>query len=292
MTRRGAAVPPPLAARGAFPGAARAAGAVGVAVLSYTVPALRTRRDVQANYLRIADLVVGMARRQPGLDLIVFPEYGTNGFTRRPLAAELTWPGEDVSVFSRACRAAGVWGVFSVSGGRSRPDPDHTVVLINDRGEVVLRHRRAADLRGGDPPEVVVGPAGLRTGLSVCVGGADTGARSGCRIRGAELLVQCQATPDVSAVEHVAAARTAAWMGNCYVVAVNPAGSAGAVTWSGHSTIVGADGTTIGQCGGDEHEYQYAELSISTLRGARTDRARAERALRDRAVRSHAAHAC
>jgi predicted amidohydrolase len=87
-------------------------------------------------------------------------------------------------------------------------------------------------------------------------------------------------------------------MGTCYVVAVNPAGSAGAITWSGHSAIVGPDGTTIEQCGGEEHEYQYAELSTGALRGARAERARAERALRERtvgshsAVRNHGAHAC
>lgn len=264
----------------------RAAGGVGVAVLSYTVPDVRTRADVRRNYLRIADLVVGMARGEPGLDLIVFPEYGTHGFAARRQVDELTAPGEDISMFSRACLAAGVWGVFSVSGGRCRPDPDHTVVLIDDRGEVVLRHRRPAGVRGGDPPEVVVGPGGLRTGLSVTTGGGAPG--PGCHIRGAELLVRCQAAPGVAAAVHVAAARTAAWMGNCYVVAVNAAGNAGARNWSGHSAIVGPDGRTLGECGGDEHEFQYAELSVTALRDARAERNRAERAFRERVP----AHAC
>lgn len=278
-------------------GAVRAAGTVGVAVLSYTVPVLRTRRDVQGNYLRIADLVVGMARAVPGIDLIVFPEYATNGFTRRPRTGELAGPGEDVAVFARACRAAGVWGIFSISGGRCRPDPDHTVVLIDDRGDVALRHRRRAGAAGRDLPEVVDGPGGLRIGITVWSGGGAAGHESGCPIRGAELLVQCQATPGVTAAEQVVAARAVAWMGTCYVVAVNPAGTVGALSWSGHSTIVAPDGRTLGQCGGDEHEYQFAELSAAEVRAARAGRASARLALRERAAALHrppvgAAHAC
>jgi amidase len=264
----------------------RTVGSVGVAVLSYTVPQLRTRDDARLNYLRIADLVVGMARGEPGLDLIVFPEYATHGWVDNPGNArgidQLTADGEDIAMFARACRVAGVWGAFSVSGGRCRPDPDHSVVLIDDRGEVVLLHRRPPGATGGDSPDVAVGPGGLRTGLSLRAGTAPVRPGTGCQFRGAELLVQFQVSPDVPAVAQIAAARTAAWMGSCYVVSVNPAGSAGACSWSGHSAIVGPDGGTLGQCGGEEHEFQYAELSVDGLRTARAESARGKRVLRER----------
>jgi amidase len=255
---------------------------VGVAVLSHTVPALRTRSDARLNYLKIADLVVGMVRGEPGLDLIVFPEYSTHGFAEDRVLDVLTVPGEDVAVFARACRVAEVWGVFSVSGGRSRPDPDHSFVLIDDRGEVVQRHRRVAGARGVDRPDVVVGPGGLRTGLTICLD--DPAVGSGCQFRGAELLIRCQAEPDVPAAVHVRGARAAAWMGTCYVVAANAAGRAGPRSWSGHSAIVGFDGATLGQCGDEEHEFQYAELSVGALRAARSGRDRLERTLRTRAL--------
>lgn len=272
----------------------RTLGSVGVAVLSYTVPELRTRDDARRNYLRIADLVVGMARGEPGLDLIVFPEYGTHGWAGGTVGedgtGQLTVEGEDLAVFARACRVAGVWGAFSVSGGRCRPDPDHTVVLMNDRGEVVARHRRPAGSTGGDPPDVVIGPGGLRTGLTVCSGAGVVAPATGCQFRGVELLVQFQAAPDIPAVAQIAAARSAAWMGSCYVVAVNPAGSAGECSWCGHSAIVGPDGATLGQCGGEEHEFQYAELSVEGLRSARAETLRVQRLLRERTTtaRAHA----
>lgn len=259
--------------------------AVGVAVLSYTVPALRSRTDVRCNYLRMADLVVGMAGGEPRLRLIVFPEYGTNGYAGLREAGGLTGPGrdlvpgEDVAILGRACRSAGVWGVFSVSGGCCRPDAGHTVVLIDDRGRVALRHR--SDAGGADPAQVVEGPGGLLTGLTVTAGAGVPG--PGCHTRGAELLVQCGTTPGVPASDQVAAARTAAWMGGCYVVAAHPVGRVGAHRWSGHSVIVGPDGATLGQCGDEEHEFSYADLSVDELRSARARRIRAERTLREHA---------
>jgi len=266
---------------------------IGVAVLSYTVPALRSYDDVRRNYLRIADLVVGMARGEPGMDLIVFPEYGTHGYAAVPRvpgrdARGLTGPGrdlvagEDVAILARACHTAGVWGVFSVSGGCCRPDDgDHAVVLVDDRGRVALRHGRRAGVVGAGTAEVVRGPGGLLTGLTV---GADDGVPGpGCHTRGAELLVRYQTAPGVPAADQVAAARTAAWMGGCYVVAAHPAGRVGPTRWSGHSVIVGPDGRTLGQCGSEEYEFQYAELSVDALRSARAGRRRAERALREHA---------
>lgn len=263
-------------------------GSVGVAVLSHTVPVLRTRDDARLNHLRMADLVVGMAHGEPGLDLIVFPEYSTHGYPDGDDRCPRTAPGEDVAVFARACAAARVWGVFPVDGGSpgAGRSPDHTVVLIDDRGGVVARHRRVAGVRGGDRPDVVVGPGGLRTGLSICRGGPAAAAAQtwpGCQFRGAELLIRYQAEPDVPAAAQVQAARTAAWMGTCFVVAAYAAGNAGARHFSGHSTIVGHDGVTLGECGDEEHEFSYAELSVDALRAARTGREGLQRTLRTRA---------
>ena len=256
---------------------------VGVAVMSYTIPAPRTRAEARLNHLTIADLVGGMVRGEPGLDLVVFPEYSTHGFGEGRGVEVLTEPGEDVDLFARACRTARVWGVFSTAGGGG-PDPDHSFVLIDDEGRVAMRHRRVAGTTGGDPPEVVAGPGGLQIGLSVCTD--DPVFPRGCQVRGAELLIRCQAAPDVSASDQVRAARAAAWWGNCYVVAANPAGTTGPHRWSGHSAIVDFDGSVLGQCGDEEYEFQYAELSIDALRSARAKRNHVERAIRTRAFAS------
>lgn len=260
--------------------AGRGGGSVGVAVMSYTIPAPGTWTDVRLNHLKIADLVVGMAGGEPGLDLVVFPEYSTNGLAAGHDAEIRMAAGEAVELFSRACRAGRVWGLFSTGEGRF-PGPDHSFVLIDDEGRVVMRHRRVAGGLGGDPPDVVTGPGGLRIGVSVCTD--DAVSPEACQVRGAELLVRCTAAPNVSAADQIRAARAVAWMSTCYVVASNPAGRIGATRWAGRSAIVGFDGSILGQCGDEEYEFQYAELSTGAVRAARARRIHLERTIRTRA---------
>lgn len=52
---------------------------VGVAVCNYTVPVCETHEEVIANCHKVAATIKGAKRGYPGLDLIVFPEYTTQG---------------------------------------------------------------------------------------------------------------------------------------------------------------------------------------------------------------------
>jgi amidase len=256
---------------------------VSVAVLNYPVPAPESRRDVRLGYLKMADLIGGLKRNLPSLDLIIFPEYATHGIApggHQTDVPVLTTAGEEVAVLASACRKAGVWSVFSVTGGRARSDPYNTIVLVDDRGELVHRYRSIVDgpVQAG-PPRVVDGPKGLRMSVTIC--GDRTAASSECQIRGAELVVRCQARPDGAAVDEISAARSVAWMNTCYVATVNAVGSDGPHVWSGHSAIIGFDGRALGQCGDDEElELQYAELFPSLLRESRLERAQLQWALR------------
>jgi amidase len=240
---------------------------------------LHTKNQVLQNCNTISSIIDSTKRGYPGLDLIIFPEYSTQGFhPTKWLELSTTIPGQETEIFSNACRRNNVWGVFSITGEYSREGkPWDSLIVINNHGDIVMKYRKInpwvpqEPWQPGNKTFVIEGPKGLKMGGIICY---DTNFPEICRdlaLKGAELIVSIQGYMSPFREQQRMVSQVRAWENLSYFAVANLAGSDSTYSYYGYSRIIGYDGRIITECDGGEGQITFTSLSISSIRDARTN---------------------
>jgi len=250
---------------------------VGVAVVNYHVPICETKDEVLKNCRRIVGFVEGTKHGYPGCDLIIFPEYSTQGFhPKKWRSLTTTVPGPETQIFSDACRQNRIWGVFSITG-EENPDgnPFNSLLVINDQGKIVLNYHKInpwvpmEPWYPGNETMVCDGPKGLKLGAIICYDGNQPEIVRDTVLKGAELVVRIQGYMYPAKEQQRIVAQVRAWENLTFMAVANMAGRDLVYSYFGHSCIVNFDGTMLAECGTAPDEVQYGLLSPAAVRDAR-----------------------
>jgi formamidase len=250
-------------------------GALGLVQLQ--LPNIQEPGELKLQARRIALLVEKARRNQPGMDLVVFPEYALHGLSMSidpDLMCKLDGP--EVALFRDACRAQEIWGCFSIMEFNPSGNPFNTGIIIDDKGNLKLTYRKLHPWVPVEPWEpgdlgvpVCDGPRGSKLALIICHDGMFPEMARECAYKGAEIILRTAGyTAPIRNAWHITN-QANAFCNLAVTASVCLAGSDGVFDSMGEGMIVNFDGTVLASGGGRPDEIITAEVRPDLVREAR-----------------------
>ncbi|CZT37390.1 formamidase [Rhizobium sp. 9140] len=171
---------------------------VGIGLVQLQLPLTVTKADLARQTQVIVDLVAKARRNQPGMDLVVFPEYALHGLSmdiNPEIMCDLDGP--EVAAFKAACKENAIWGCFSIMERNSGGMPYNSGIVIDDQGDLKLYYRKMHPWVPVEPWEpgdlgipVIDGPKGAKLALIICHDGMFPEMARECAYKGAEIMIR------------------------------------------------------------------------------------------------------
>lgn len=234
--------------------------ALSVVMVQFDPVPATDKEGISKNIKTICDYVDRAAFSFPGVDLIVFPEYSTQGFSYKYMThfeTASTIPGPESEVFSKKAREHGVWlAVHIVERNEDENKfPYNSMMLIDANGNIALRYRKInpwvpkEPWTPGEEVGVCDGPKGSRIAIILCYDGDHPEPAREAAWRGANVILRpskymypwnhmWEITNRCRAVENLV-----------YVVGTNCVGEDPSYSYFGRSMAVDYNGEIIAEMG-------------------------------------------
>jgi formamidase len=252
-------------------------------LIQYPVPVVNSKKDIEGNVEKICQATANTKAGYPGMDLIVWPEYSTQGLNVKKWLTEeflCDIPGPETDAYAKVCKDSDIWGVFSIMERNedSSKNPFNTAIIINNKGEIVLKYHKLnpwvpiepwypGDL--GQP--VVEGPGGSVLSLCICHDGMFPEQAREAAYKGCNVYIRISGYSTQVNEQWILTNRSNAWHNLMYTAAVNLAGYDGVFYYFGEGQICNFDGTTLVQGDRNPWEIVTGEVYPKMADQARTD---------------------
>jgi len=248
---------------------------IGLAQLALPDP--HTREALWAQTQKVVAMVAKARRSNPGMDLIVFPEYSLHGLsmsTAAEIMCELDGP--EVAALRQACRDHRIWGCFSIMEANPNGNPFNSGLIVDDLGEIRLYYRKLHPWVPVEPwapgdlgIPVCDGPRGSKLALIICHDGMFPEMARECAYKGADIMLRTAGYTAPIRHSWKITNQSNAFTNLMQTASVCMCGSDGTFDSMGEAMFVDFDGTVMAEGGARADEIVCCELRPDLVREAR-----------------------
>ena len=250
---------------------------VVIGLVQLQLPVVETPAQLAAQAQCIVQMMGKSRRNNPGMDLVVFPEYALHGLsmsTQPELMCRMDGP--EVAAFKAACIEHRLWACFSLMEFNPNGNPYNTGIVIDDQGTVALYYRKLhpwVPVEAWEPGNlgipVIDGPRGCKLALIICHDGMFPEMARECAYKGAEVMLRTAGYTAPIRHSWQITNQANAFQNLMVTASVCLCGSDGTFDSMGEAMFCNFDGTIMAQGGGRADEIVCCEVRPDLVREAR-----------------------